>query len=86
MNLKKLKSSLKWRLRHSFAFMILEAVAQHQAILFCLFIGPMLFFCLVYWLQANFFPWGAILFWAVYIPLICGAAAIDYTRKRKGIR
>ena len=83
MNLEKLKNKLRWRLRHSFAFMIVGAVLQHQAILFCLFIGPMLFFSLVYWLQANFFPWGAILFWSVYIPLVCGAAVIDYARKHK---
>ena len=82
MDLKKLKSNLRWRLRRSFAFMIFTAMMQLQVLLLCVGLGPLLLFWLVFWMQANFFPLGVVLFWSVYIPVVVGGAAVDYSRKR----
>lgn len=60
-----------------------ETTLTHEAIVFFLFIVPGMFLCLVVHLQIHVPPWGAILFYLFFIPVIVLSGVATYLREHK---
>ena len=74
---------MKWKAMKEVLRLYVLSVLDAEALVFLIVICPFVFIISVLWLQTIYPPLGAMFFYAVYIPLVICAAAIDYSRKKR---
>jgi hypothetical protein len=74
---------MKWKAIKDVLRLFVLSVLDAEVLVFLIVICPFVFIICVLWLQTVYPPFGAILFYAVYIPLVICAAMIDFVRKKR---
>jgi len=74
---------MKWETIKQLLRLYILSTLEVEAMVFLIVICPFLFVICVLWIQTIYPPWGAILFYAVYIPLVICVSVIDFFRKKR---